>query len=328
MDGSNARSNRHYDWRGHASGEGGPILVADLEDYLSWSGADAQWKETSTYGVHSYGPLVRRLPARFLPQGPEEWHQNARIETLTAAQAYLRALTEAVLGLEPSATPRDQLPMSPDELFAKVRAFNSPGGPATREDWLNSWRDHLEQGIDFSVSGERVFHVDLKPDTDYARGCDALTAAAVRISFGPACHAVLWDMEGEGVADIAITTDQAGVLLLRTWVNDDRGQEEARRHAEKTDREEVLAEVQIRSGNVVVVWSPVQPSDHAEGREPGAWMRAAAAAQSPVPLSMPGMSNIGLLFRLERGAYQVACGTHETADWSSRWARFVRVALP
>jgi hypothetical protein len=329
MEEPEARSDRRYFWRGHASGEGGPILIADLEEYLSWGGAEARWKESAVYLVHSYGPLVRRLPARFQPQGPEEWHQNARIETLTAAQAYLQTLTGAVMDMEPSATLRDQLPMSPGEILAKSRAaFSAPNDPGTpaRQDWLNSWRDHLEQGIDFSVAGERIFHVDLKPDTDYDRGCHAMTDAATTISFGEGCHGVLWDIEGGGTAELAVAEDHAGFLLLRTWVNDEQGQEEARKFAERSSEEKEMARAVIRSGKAVAVWSPVCPSDHVEGQDPGPWLRAAAEDESPVPLHQAGMQNIGILFPVQRGEYRVACGTHETEDWSCRWARFVRVS--
>jgi hypothetical protein len=329
MHGPETPANRRYSWRSHASGEGGPFLIADLEDYLSWGGADPQWKEKSVYLVHCYGPLVRRLPSRFQPQGAEEWHQNARIETLSAAQAYVRSLSEAVMALEPSATIRDQLPMSPGELLDKARAaFESPrdSNAAARQEWLNSWRDHLEQGIDFSVAGERVFHVDLKPDTDYARGCDAMTDDVTRISFGEGSHGVLWELEGGGTADLAITEDRSGFLLLRTWVNDEKGEEEARRHAERAREEQEMARLDIRSGKVTVVWSPARPSDHIEDQDPGPWLRAAAEDNSPVHLNQPGMSNIGILFLVQRGQYQVACGTHEAENWSCRWARFIRVS--
>lgn len=320
-------SGRRYVWGGSASGEGGPILIADLEDYLFWGGAEQRWDEGSVYLLHSYGPLVRRLPPRFQPQGPEEWHQNARIPTLTAAKARLRELIDAVMALEPTARLRDQIAMSPEELLSKSRAaFEAPvaaDAPA-RQEWLRAWRDHLEQGIDFSVGGERIFHVDLKPDNYYARGCDALNGAAARISFGAASQGVLWDMEGGGVTDVALAEDRAGFLLLRTWVNEEKDQATARDFVEKTPPEEHTVEAAFGSGSVVVVWSPVQPTDHVEGQDPGPCLRAAARNASSVRLDQPGMSGVGTLFNVRPGDYRVFCGRHEAEEWMCRWARFVR----
>jgi hypothetical protein len=313
---------RRYLWSGDASGEGGPMLIADLEDYLSWGGAEERWDEGSVYRVHSYGPLTPRLPPRFLPRGPDEWHQNARVRTMTAAQAYLRDLIRAVGALEPAAALRDQLPMAPGELTAKAAAaFHAPGGSeaAARQEWLRAWRDHMEQGIDFTLGAERLFHVDLKPDTDYARGCDALNGDAVRISFGEGRQAVLWELEGGGTAHLALAEDQTGFLLLRTWITEEKDEAEARAFAEATADEKDLADLTLTSGVVTVVWSPSCPADHTQARDVGAWMRKAARKASPFPLR----DGLGTIFRFPPGRYRVACGAHEAASWSCRWARFV-----
>ena len=313
----------HYMWYGHASSEGGPVIVADVESYAAWGGAEEDWSEDAVYRVHWYGPLIARLPPRFQPSGAGQWHQYHCVKTVDAARAYVRELRAAAEQLEPALTMREQKRMSVAALLRKVR-----GASAAMQDWLDSWRDHIEGGADFHAGGQRVLHVDAKPDTDYARACEALAGEAALVRFGEVdrCEAVVWDLEGPGIADVALS--QEGFLLMRSWVDAPEHEREARKHAVAGTEEASAGGITFASGRVVIAWAPVAPRDLVSDADVDlrAALRAAAELNPPVQLNQKGILGVGTAIRIAPGAYAVTTGAHKADGWSCRWARFTHRA--
>ena len=166
---------RGYVWYGSASSEGGPILVADVGSYAAWRGGDDRWDENAVYRVHYYGSLVGDLEPDLRPA--EGFHQERLVSGVVAARSFVERLRDAARALVPDVAAREQPAMTAEEMGEKARGDVSA--------WLPAWRDHLEQGTDFSRDGEVVLHVEVNPDTDYARACDTEDDAAI-FSFGPA----------------------------------------------------------------------------------------------------------------------------------------------
>src|SRR4026209_1410740 len=134
------KGTRRYLWSGHASSEGGPVIVADVDGYVAWRGAHEDWSDDATYRVHYYGPLIAKLAAQFQPSGSEEWHQYKVVTTSAAAHAFIKELRAEAEGLAPNLTIREQKQMEIAELLAKARAEGGGGGSI--KDWLAAWRDH------------------------------------------------------------------------------------------------------------------------------------------------------------------------------------------
>ena len=329
---------RTYQWTTDVVAEGGPVLVAEVDAYVEWGGVHPA-SEEGPQVVTFYGPLVGALPARFQPSGAEEHHQVLRVADPAAVRAYLDELRAAAQAVVPGLVAREQNAMEPAELAAKARAALAAQGAAFVEPlpagvdaaeamagWLSAWRDHLEQGIDFYADGECVLHVEAEADTDYRRACDALReddALTVEFGAGNSRSGVVWELEGAGVASVACAAD--GFLLLRTWVDEDEYEQQARNHAVVApDDKEDATEVTFPDGRVIVVWAPVVLAE----LEPYAnvtALRAAADLDSPTTLDSDGWASIGTLVRVPPGTYRVTCGAYDEAPgWSCRWARFTR----
>jgi len=326
---------RNYVWSGQANSEGGPILVADVDVFCRWSGAKETWSKDAAYRVHYYGPLIERLPAKLQPSGADSWHQYAVCAGMDATREYIRELHQAAQKLEPKLETRRQRVMSAEEILSKGRAaLTSEAGMG---EWLGSWRDHMEQGIDLELGQKRLLHVAARPDTDYARACEALTEEVAFLTIGDA-PALVWELEGSGTASIGREND--GLLLIRTWLgaegeeNEQAAERAARDHATKASEEdeEAAGTIRLSSGYVAVVWAPVAAADVAgAGDNADEIMRAlrSTAGKPPAELSANGMHGVGSLVRLPPGEYRVSHGVYETEDedededysYRCRWLR-------
>jgi hypothetical protein len=310
---------RDYWWCGHASSEGGPFLVADLDAYVAWHGGEELWDDAATFRVHYYGPVVARLPPLFQPRGANQWHQYKCVAGIEAARTYVRDLRAAAERLEPSLAMREQKTMTPEQ----VRTMTA----GHLEEWLGAWRDHTERGADFYSANERMLHVEAKPDTDYARACEALEGDAAVVTFGPggSSHGLVWELEGAGTADVAQGSDS--FLLMRSWVDGDGKFENAARDCalRSTDQEQEVATAAFPSGRVAIVWAPVASSDITARTATSAAVPLTESSDMspPLQLNQPGINGVGLLLRVTPGTYRVLCGAHEDDEWACRWARFV-----
>jgi hypothetical protein len=314
-----------------------------VDAYGQWRGARETWSNDGSYRVHYYGPLVEQLPANLQPSGAEEWHQSALCSGIEAARAYVRELREAAQRIEPNLTTREQSAMPADELVSKARA--AAASEAGMTEWLKSWRDHMEQGIDLELGEERLLHIDAAPDTDYARACEALTGDVAFLKLGDA-PGLVWELEGPGTANIGRAED--GLLLLRSWAGggddedtadedrdaeasagDDEQDEEqaAREYAEKAEDGEVDAgTIRFSSGCIVIVWSPVAAADtvgEAATAEGVTQALRAASKKSPVAQLRAGGGPVGSVVQLSPGEYRVRHGTHEAAKYQCRWLRIL-----
>lgn len=116
-------------WQGDIECEGGPILVANLEDFLQWHGSEAIDPALATE-LHYYSPFTGELPDHWQPNGPTG-HQ------------YLAST---------------DLAKSRDELIAWMLA-HWPGTEVDRS--RAQWRATRPDG--------RMLRVGLSPDSEYDR---------------------------------------------------------------------------------------------------------------------------------------------------------------
>jgi hypothetical protein len=224
-------------------------------------------------------------------------------------------------------------------LAAQGATFVQPLPPGTDPEavvdgWLEAWRDHQEQGVDFETAEGRVLHVDVNLDNDYRRACDELVGDAAAVTFAGGTGLV-WEPMGTGTVTVGATGD--GLLLLRTWVNEDEDEDLARAHAAAATGQDVDAEVEVDlpSGVAVVAWSTVRMAELGEHASVEALRRIAdlpepvavdqitqAQAAGSTDWTDYGYSDVATAVRLPPGRYRVACGEYDEDDgWSCRWAR-------
>ncbi|MGW9211910.1 hypothetical protein ACWGR4_33690 [Embleya sp. NPDC055664] len=167
---------------------------------------------------------------------------------------------------------------------------------------------------------------ELDPACDYARAMSAVDDRdAAIVTFG-ARHehsGLVWDLEGEGTAEIATAAD--GFLLVRSWIPPGRTQGPRRRAATAAaTRETAAGDLRIRGDRVVVVWAAAAARDN----DIGPWPPTVLSARP--------------------GWYAVTCGWHEGArgrymseaeihtpsppsaeeDWSCFWIRLIFSGIP
>lgn len=201
---------------------------------------------------------------------------------------------------------------------------------------------------------------ELDPACDYARAWSAvhpsdddLEAAVVRFGDHEEHGGLIWEMDGEGSAEVAYARRHNGslgnddtFLLMRSWVP--RTHAPRRRAAgASVAEEEHVGDIELRSGRVVVVWATVgahETGSFATPQERAASLGALARMIPPVQLNVDGQGGLGTVLWVKPGAYRVTCGWHEGTrgrymsaeemhgparsyaddDWSCRWVRFTR----
>ncbi|WP_405605288.1 hypothetical protein OG741_37375 [Streptomyces sp. NBC_01410] len=214
----------------------------------------------------------------------------------------------------------------------------------------------------FSDWGGEVHSPDYELDTacDYSRAWSALhpsdddlEAAFVRFGDHEEHAGLIWEMDGEGSAEIAYARRQNGpadnddaFLLMRSWTPRNRTDAPRRRAAgASVAEEEEVGELELRSGRVVVVWAAVganETGSFATPQERAASLSALARLNPPVQLNLDHILGLGTVLWVKPGTYRVTCGWHEGTrgrymseeemygppqsyaddDWSCRWVRF------
>ncbi|MEV7289596.1 hypothetical protein AB0O01_34455 [Streptomyces sp. NPDC093252] len=207
---------------------------------------------------------------------------------------------------------------------------------------------------------------DLDPGGDYARAWSAvhpddddLEAAIVDFGEHGQHRGVIWEMEGEGTAEIAQTTRTAhrreapgadSFLITRSWIP--RGSTPAPRHraaGASPAEERGTGELHLPGGRVVVAWAGLDADgtgSYADARERAESIAALARLNPPVALHREDQAGLGTILRVTPGTYRVTHGWHEGTrgrympseeaqgpvrkqyeddDWSCRWIRFTRV---
>ncbi|MFD8210688.1 hypothetical protein ACFV2S_30340 [Streptomyces sp. NPDC059695] len=218
----------------------------------------------------------------------------------------------------------------------------------------------------FSDWGGAVYDADfeLDPACDYARAWSAIhrdddDLEAVLVRFGShGEHAgLIWEMDGDGIAEIACARSRRGAaggdgfLIMRSWIPAG-GTDAPRRHAARAVGGELeVGRLTLRSGKVVVVGAAVNADEtgsYATAQEREASIQALARLNPPVQLHLDGQRGLGTVLWVEPGTYRVTCGWHEGTrgrymseeeiqgparsyaedDWSCRWVRFTRSGEP
>lgn len=151
----------------------------------------------------------------------------------------------------------------------------------------------------------------LDPDCDYARLMAIVFADDDEVDAASVGAGLAWQMEGGGVAEVATT--EGGLLVMRSWADDD--QDPAPRDfvvgAEaRTAERATTAELRVDSGEVTVVWSPVAASE---------------TTRRDMRLDTGGMLSIGMVAPLRPGRYTAACGFRHGDEWACRWIRLESV---
>ncbi|MES2017667.1 MAG: hypothetical protein V4484_14345 [Pseudomonadota bacterium] len=126
-------------WSGDIGCEGGPVLVANLDDFQRWHGSDPLDRASATE-LHYWSQFTAELP--------EQWHPNGR-----AGHQYLATA-------DPSAC-RDAL--------MSMLVERWPGTTVDRSN--GSWRATLPDG--------RLLHAALSPDSEYERAIRDLGSEAI-----------------------------------------------------------------------------------------------------------------------------------------------------
>ncbi|MFF6973970.1 MULTISPECIES: hypothetical protein [Streptomyces] len=189
------------------------------------------------------------------------------------------------------------------------------------------------------------------PACDYGRALSAVDdeeTGFIRFGDRGEHKGLLWDMEGEGTAEVALSAD--GFLLLRSWLPQGGTAAPRRRAAGASPAEETeVGDLELPGGRVVVAWAAAgsRENDIGSFADPGeraAALRALARLHPPVPLHLDHVLHVGALLSTEPGIYRVSSGWHEGTrgrsmpaeerhgppraagddDWSCLWVRFSR----
>ncbi|MET8830125.1 hypothetical protein ABZX40_32500 [Streptomyces sp. NPDC004610] len=207
---------------------------------------------------------------------------------------------------------------------------------------------------------------DLDPACDYARAWSAvhpddddLEAAFVAFGDNGAHRGLVWEMDGEGTAEIARTAVRRrsgpgdgddGFLIARSWIPRGSTPAPRRRAAGASPAEErETGELRLRGGRVVVAWAGLNADEtgaYADARERAESIAALARLNPPVALNTDDQVGLGTILRVRPGTYRVTYGWHEGTrgrympseesqgpvrrqykddDWSCRWVRFTQV---
>ncbi len=312
-------------WVTKVSCEGGPLLAADLGDFLRWRGES---EDAQSRIVKYYGKLVERLPPWLTPRGTSSWHQFLEVPTTADADRFVGQLRGAIAKLEPNFVERVQKALSESEILAKAREAMDTKGAGMKA-WLAAWRQTVEQGTDFLVGAERVLHVHVDPASDYDRASEPLaepsSGGACLASWSEGARGLLWDLESEGVAEVAIDRAAREVVLLRAWADSAAEIAALRRKAGTPDPQNAgVGEISIPSGILVIAWAPMWlGSLEGINGEPAAWLRAAASKTKPVLLQAEGFDDIGTVLSVAPGRYAIERGAHDAGTYSGRWCRLV-----
>ncbi|MGV9310615.1 hypothetical protein ACWDR0_00275 [Streptomyces sp. NPDC003691] len=224
----------------------------------------------------------------------------------------------------------------------------------------------------FAAWGGAVYDADyeLDPACDYARAWaavhpddDDLEAAFVRFGESGEHGGLVWEMDGEGTAEIACAgpaegSGEDGFLIVRSWIRPGRTDAPRRRAAGASPEEEQEAgELELPGGRAVVVWAAADaretgsyppPDADADADGDGDTDRAGVPVGTLSRLRLDGQEGIGAVLRVAPGTYRVTHGWHEGTrgrylpadeahgparayaddDWSCRWVRFTRIAPP
>ncbi len=217
-------------WRGSISCEGGPVIVANLADFLHWRGTDPL-PDAERRELHLWSLFTAELPAHFHPNGPNG-HQ------FIPAPDY--ATLEAMR----------------DELFSFV-TDRWPGTTITRK--FERWVVRRPDGAALNV----VFD----PTSEYDRCIRDLPVVKLHAFEGDR-RCLVWSVVPGVVHVLRLAAGQ--LLLVQVEYADDDEQAEAavQRAIEQAQTGDNVDEMSfvIEQSTIVVAWAPVSAGDIARER--------------------------------------------------------------
>jgi hypothetical protein len=263
-------------------------MVADLPDFGGWSGSVpfSELRKASPElaarnadrmrTLHYWGQFTSELPAPFAADGGHQYVQCASEKEARGKLAELVAAVKAKFPAAEVSEDDDQvhvlLPGDDDD-----RQMTIELSPANEYD--ASWQSNEEDECWIHAWGE-----------------------------GQKRRGLFWEMEGGGVADVAVNADATEIVLLRTWVDEDADEAKARAHVDRPrDSEERGPEITIGTGKAVVVWSPVAAFQLTGIDGPDALL--ALGDDGPAELDTAAIGGVGVVLKVKPGRW--------VASWSS-----------
>lgn len=209
-------------WNGEIGCEGGPVLVANLEDFNQWCGSEPFAAAAATE-LHFWSPFTAQLPAAWQPNGPTG-HQYLASADVSAAR----------------------------ERLMSVLLAQWPGTTVDRSQ--ETWRATLPDG--------RTLSAALYPDSEYDRATRDLGADAIHRFGIDACTYLWSAAPGMVrialptsrdvllLSQVEFCDDEEAFQTAHSYA-----QQADRNHADATQQ------VKVTAGPVVVAWSPNSASD-------------------------------------------------------------------
>ncbi|WP_113704958.1 hypothetical protein [Nonomuraea lactucae] len=215
-------------------------------------------------------------------------------------------------------------------LVCEVDAFAAWGGAVLTPEY------ELDPGCDLSRANAVLYPSD---EEEFETGL-------VRFGADDQHTGLVWEMDGQGLAEVATSGDD-GFLVMRSWVRNTDAPHRYAAGPAARNKETPTAELDLQTGRVAVVWAPVGATEvgpFSTIEETTAGLRALTEQDSPVKLDLDDLRGVGTLLRVRPGRYQVSRGLHEGTrgryapfeeqygppvpgnddDWSCRWIRFAR----
>lgn len=288
-------------WNGTVNCEGGPIVVADVDAWSNWLGAEPFSRLRTLQGLPA--DVLSRLPQQrvihywghFTGELPEPF-------TWTEGHRFLECATEV-------------------DAFAQLNALRTA---VTRK-----FRGTLSadpDGFGFVREDGRRLTAELAPSSAYDVACQAATDVAWEHLLGPVGAGLFWEMEGGGTAEVAMSVDGRELVLVRSWLSGDDATVDAERDevhaliASRPEQQRLDAHLSVTSGRVIAAWSPMAPFDLANVKDSAA-LESLIDAQRVVSLDTDVFGRIALGFTLTPGRYRASVGRHDAERWSCHWCR-------
>ncbi|CAN5479918.1 hypothetical protein BH09MYX1_BH09MYX1_48090 [soil metagenome] len=283
---------RRLKWVATVGAEGGPVMLADLPDFGQWTGA-APYAELRKLNpkaaastkdrmrtLHYWGQFTDRLPPPFTAASG---HQYLQFATEAEAQAKLTDLTRAVKKKHPT------VQITEDD---QQTHFLLPGDDEDAQMWA-----------------------ELSPKSEYDASWQANQDEESWVhTFGKSARALFWDMGGPGATEIGVSADGTEIVLLRTWVDEESQEKEAKALVDTASESEAAAgEFAIPSGKAIVISSPIAPFQLEGLKSPGDLLKLGDGPKPP-ELDTDDMGGVGTVIKVKAGRWVVTTGTTEDDD--------------